>query len=81
MLWTCAGIPSPWTAVRTGFVRTERSAVVDTISESESVTLFVRDLGRTTRIVRRIVFRHSFGNPLGFDYELDSGVARDIRTG
>jgi hypothetical protein len=68
--------------VRTGFVRTERSAASDSVTESESVILFVRDLGRTTRLVRRIVFRHdSTGKPLDFDYELDSGIARETWHG
>ena len=67
---------------RTGFVRTERSTAGDSIAESESVILFVRELGRTTRLVRRIVFRHdSGGNPLDFDYELDSGIAHETWRG
>lgn len=68
--------------VRTGFVRAERSAAADSITESESVILFVRELGRTARLMRRIVFRHdSAGNPLDFDYELDSGIAREMWRG
>ena len=68
--------------VRTGFVRSERSTAADTIVESETVTLFVRQLARTTRLQRSIVFRHDrAGNPLGFDYELNSGVAREAWRG
>lgn len=68
--------------VRTGFVRSERNAAADTIVESESVTLFVRELGRTARVQRNIVFRHDrAGNALGFDYELNSGMAREAWRG
>ncbi len=68
--------------VRTGFVRGERTAAADTIVESETVTLFVRELGRTARVQRNIVFRHdSAGNALGFDYELNSGMAREAWHG
>jgi Transglutaminase-like superfamily len=68
--------------VRTGFVRSERTATADTIVESETVTLFVRELGRTARLQRNIVFRHDrAGNALGFDYELNSGMAREAWRG
>jgi Transglutaminase-like superfamily len=68
--------------VRTGFVRSERTAAADTIVESETVTLFVRELGRTARVRRDIVFRHdSAGNALGFDYELNAGMAREAWRG
>lgn len=67
---------------RTGYVHTERSTTADSISESESVILFVRELGRTARLMRRIVFRYDrAGNPLDFDYELDSGIARETWRG
>ena len=68
--------------VRTGFVRSERTATADTIVESETVTLFVRELGRTARVQRNIVFRHdSTGNALGYDFELNSGMAREAWRG
>jgi hypothetical protein len=68
--------------VRTGFVRSERTAAADTIVESETVTLFVRELGRTARLQRNIVFRHDrAGNALGFDYELNAGQAREAWRG
>ena len=68
--------------VRTGYVHTERNAAADRIIESETVTLFVRELGRTARVQRSIVFRHDrAGNALGFDYELNSGMAREAWRG
>jgi len=68
--------------IRTGFVRAERKTEADTIVESETVTLFVRELGRTARLQRNIVFRHdNAGNPLSFDYELNSGTAREAWQG
>jgi len=64
--------------VRTGFVRSERNATADTIVESETVDLFVRELGRTAHVQRSIVFRHDrAGNALGFDYQLGSGIRRE----
>ena len=68
--------------VRTGYVRDERTTAADAIIESETVTLFVRELGRTARLQRRIVFSHdSAGNPRMFEYELDSGVTREAWQG
>jgi hypothetical protein len=68
--------------VRTGYVRAERSAAADAVVESETVTVFVRELGRTARLQRYIAFRHDgAGNALGFDYELDSGTTRDAWRG
>jgi len=68
--------------VRTGFVHTQRSAAADTIVESETVTLFVRELGRTARLQRRIVLhRDAAGHPLAFDYALESGTAREAWHG
>ena len=68
--------------VRTGFVRSERRAAAEEIVESETVTLDVRELGRTARLQRRIVFRHdTAGNALSFDYEMNSGTTREAWHG
>src|SRR4051794_34505903 len=68
--------------VRTGFARLERTTTADAIVESENVTLFMRELGRTARVQRAIVFRHDrAGNALGFDFQLDSGMTREAWRG
>jgi len=68
--------------VRTGFARIERTTTADTVVESEQVTLFMRELGRTARVQRTIVFRHDrAGNALGFDFQLDSGMTREAWRG
>jgi len=61
--------------VRTGYAREEQRIVANENQQSETVTLFVRELGHDSRMQRHIEFRSSAaGKPLAFDYELTAGT-------
>ncbi|HZP66829.1 MAG TPA: transglutaminase-like domain-containing protein [Rudaea sp.] len=69
--------------VRTGFVREERSAGTDgSVRLSERVVIAVRQLGRKSRIERRVAVRQGAdGGALEYDYSLSSGTVNETWRG
>lgn len=63
--------------VRSGYAREERSVGAHEVLERETVTFYVRQLGRRSRLERSVAFRHSNeGVPIAFDYELANGTVQ-----
>jgi len=67
---------------RTGFVRREHRETAEGILDNETVRVSVRELGRTEQLERRIVLRRdTAGQPLAYDYALDSGTTHEAWRG
>jgi transglutaminase-like putative cysteine protease len=64
---------------RTGYVREERGEGADgSVHLSERMVIVVRQLGRTSRIERRVALRRAAdGAPLEYDYLLSSGTVHE----
>jgi hypothetical protein len=62
--------------IRTGYAHDEQLTKGDAITQRETITLFVRQLGRSSRAEYRVEFRSSVddGRPLSFAYEYSAGT-------